>query len=293
MITFNLLGCCVSRDVFTFDEDERYKVLNFLQGSSPISMLTSCKPPDLFTVEDIPNGSPWEKRCFLQELNSGFADEMRTWKSDWLLFDAIEIRYPMKQYDTKQGKYFITMSFIFDKNADIIKNPKLSNIQPTVLSIKKVDAKSIKKLAKKMATFLTSIMPEERIIINEAYIVSQYISKEKNLLPFENNYFVQANVNEEIKIFTDAIIKCLPKATVIKFPKHVLGDETNKWGLSPLHYTKEYYNYVLKAINLIVSDIKAKKIKKSLKKLLAVTSENYANTLNFYQTKLSSKKISK
>ncbi len=54
MATFNIIGCCVSRDILGFMPYSAHKTLRFLQFSTPASyLLYHDKPPKLLTVEEL------------------------------------------------------------------------------------------------------------------------------------------------------------------------------------------------------------------------------------------------
>lgn len=47
--------------------------------------------------------------------------------------------------------------------------------------------------------------------------------------------------------------KKLKGCHLIEFPNGVIGDENHKWGLYPLHFIPEYYDYGIEAIETIVA----------------------------------------
>ncbi len=281
MLEINLLGCCVSRDVFSYDNEKRYSIKHFMQGSSPISMLYSSKPYQSFRLEDINIGSPWEKRCFLAELNSSFLDAIKEWdRGDWFIFDSCELRYPLYMSEHPDGKYYLSSSFILDKNLDLLESEKFSGDKFESYKLSDFSDTEIQNIAKDMADFLKTIADEDRIIINEIYLVKEYLAKIGTISSMDDNFYIRTGVNTQLKYFTEEIIKFLPKAHIIRFPENVLCDESNKWGLSPLHFFDDYYKYVYNAINIITSQCGNEK--KALNTLWQATNMCFAEKMQFY-----------
>lgn len=73
----------------------------------------------------------------------------------------------------------------------------------------------------------------------------------------------------------------LPKAHVIELPVTVAGNLHHKWGISGLHYVDGYYDYFLKAIDIITQErLPLKKEREKLREL----KEQYTKRLwNEYQ----------
>lgn len=97
MITFNVWGNCMSRDIFNpLQNENRYKVLQYVGvGSShPISAFSD-KYERNVTPQDIKdyNISNFEKRCFCQDFNKTALSYLIERKSDYLLIDMLSCRH--------------------------------------------------------------------------------------------------------------------------------------------------------------------------------------------------------
>ena len=92
-----------------------------------------------------------------------------------------------------------------------------------------------------------------QIILLETKISDFHLSSTKvlSLNPYSN---VLKNWTLRINHANRLAAKHLSGCHFIKFPKWVLADANHKWGLSSLHYRKEYYDYAFSCINIIAQN---------------------------------------
>lgn len=60
--------------------------------------------------------------------------------------------------------------------------------------------------------------------------------------------------NDRMKLCFDYVKEYLKGCHIIEFPDNVVGDINHKWGRALLHYVQEYYDYALKAVDIITQN---------------------------------------
>lgn len=282
IVSFNIYGCCISRDIFGFAENDNsyeltgYKVNKYIFINSPLSLFS--EPYQGFEnveFEDFGSTPNFTKRCCITDLKKTALKEYKETKSDYLLIDLDNVRFTLSKIINDKNEKIITRSHIFEWNKNKILNKSkllldnLENINPFDISdIKWRDC------IHKLANFFLSIYKEENIILNEYYLNEYYLDYNNNLSKFNEN----ANkINSLIKKCVKWFLEICPNCHIVKKPKYVLSDENHKWGLNSFHCTKEYYEYALKAIDIIIKKYDIQKENNLLDELKCEYSEIYEN----------------
>ena len=69
---------------------------------------------------------------------------------------------------------------------------------------------------------------------------------------FPRNHLVNnARINTLLEYMENRLKQNLPGMKAVDISKGFCADEQHKWGLSPMHYQKEYYEQVLSKIVLL------------------------------------------
>lgn len=91
---------------------------------------------------------------------------------------------------------------------------------------------------------------KEQIILVDCQAVPYSVNEARDSVNlFEQGQIEKwyVNINRGYRYLRKQLAGC----HVIEFPKGVFGDESHKWGRAPLHYIPEYYDYGLKAVDII------------------------------------------
>lgn len=250
-VSVNVWGCCVSRDSVAFRQN-KYVVPRYVQVISPLTVMSG-KPLDL-KIEDFsayPNVHNFTKRCICLDANKNAIDYLVADKGTWLLFDIAEIRrtvYFWPEADivlTKNSK----LCQMLDVLAGFTNGEIPSEIYPSKLSDEELTA-AVEKLCDK---FLEHF-PPQNIILNEFYNVDTYLNANNELQEFsETEKGCSRLQNKVLKLANEVCKRKFKGCHIITMPANNFADEKQRWGLSSLHYTALYYDYVERCISAIVS----------------------------------------
>ena len=281
----NILGCCVSRDSVDYDLNRQqfgsneYEVLRYFMGISTYTMLDGNKlqVPIKLLMEHATNKqlfSQFRARCLMLDCCKGALNYLSEVKSDWLIIDLCNNRLPVVKWDdlgvllTYSGGLSCCISII----NTILNNHSYEIIQPWDLPTDIMQLRTITILNN-----IQNLYSAKQIILNEFYSVDSYICSNGKISKFSNEVIkTSSKWNELLSNHNNLAESTLKECHIIRFPENVIADSNHRWGLAPLHYHKLYYEYVKKAINIIVSEYD-RSVEESLLELLRqVYSEKFA-----------------
>ena len=241
--TINILGSCVCRDIFHYDFDNNFVIKSYVSFISPISNNGApiFKPDEI----DINNweGSSWNKRNVFYDLTKTCFDKFKDEKSDWFIFDVVDIR---KELYLFKDSYITEIQTFLDNKSTILEDNSIKKISPFLISNDIINS-----ALDNIVNNILKIYNKNNVIFIAENLCSKYISKSGEICEFKNNDYIK-KLKQLINYANEYITKnYCEKLHIIKIDD-VLCDENNIWGLSPLHYTKDTYISVLKKINNII-----------------------------------------
>ena len=241
-VSFNILGACVSRDIFS--RQPKYDIRQFVSFSSPMSMFLS--PGERLLTEDDMNGvngSAFSQRCLLLDHNKTGLTYLSNRSSDWLILDFADIRLPLIHYGNGQ---VLTETNLFLKNRAVFKK-----IFGSYTTEKMRSAEEYYACIDWLREEILKLYPPERIILHKYYMKEEYVNAKGELTPFKDQKYI-SNVNEVLqKLYAYFEQKC-PDCFIIEMPDYILCAEKHIWGKYPMHYSKLYYEYGLQAVEHII-----------------------------------------
>lgn len=242
MIKINIHGSCVSRDIFRFDQNELYKIINYIGRNSIISL--SYPPVNLNVFENVIDSRrlAWEERMIYYDSKKLAFDKIVD-GCDYLLIDLIDERFGILESDVG----CLTYSQVLQRSEH------MKSLYPYKIRDIHYDTKEFYDAYNKYALFLREHFNVNKIIIHEAYPVSVYLGKDQALHSF-NSEELKKNDKLCIKIKRgyELLETFLPEAQVLQMPCNTIAFEEHMWGKSTVHYTYTYYMEMLKKINNIV-----------------------------------------
>ena len=260
--TFTILGICVSRDIVGA---AGFKVNRFVQDVSPIS---------LFYGSVLGNGFRLDEeniKCYLAntklnhffirntilDMNKTVYEYLFEVQSDWLVIDAGCLRH--KTLIDRERKTAVTEAHL--KRLKYRYDENIYQLYETMtLEEKEFDICMGACLARLLREY-----PEEKIIVVESYLVSHYVdAKRSGIHKFKREI---KNENAAISMGHDYLKRNLKKSHFIPFPAHILADASHKWGLAPLHYVPEYYEYGSRALKIIMRELSCEEERKVIEEL--------------------------
>lgn len=122
---------------------------------------------------------------------------------------------------------------------------------------------------------LLSLFDREHIILFEIEAV-EFHTDGKTVNAFSGRHELAEKYNLRMKRCFDYVKSYLHGCHIVEFPNGVIGDTNHKWGKALLHYVPEYYEYSLKAVDIITKN-KGNRLDEN--RALEALKHNYENLL--------------
>ena len=231
----HIIGSCCSRDIFRILEEDRL-VGKYTARSSLISRVS---PPLKFNLNSQINSleSNWQQRMLKQDFEKNGL-HIEDYAKGVLIIDFIDERLLL----LKVGDTFITQSTEFTK----CKLNEVLNIDKEVRRGRQEEFDLWIDACHKF----TKLIPEnirKKTILHKAFWASKY-RKNGELYDFEDRdkiIFFNKNLDFYYKTFESIYSPgCIVEVSLEKS----IADAQHLWGLSPFHYTEEYYQECYKQI---------------------------------------------
>ncbi len=242
--SLNIFGACTSRDIL----DNRYQVHQYVSFTSPMMMMLEQDKKWDLNQSDISSfnlsGTDFSKRCFFLDHNRMAFEYLTRQESDYLILDIADSRIDILKY----GEEYCTLSNIVRKNQKKIAADKDTQL----ISFRSFSDEQWMECIVRFCNEIKKLYRPEQIILHEFNLVSEYVTKAFEIIPFRVSQGVEMK-NDLLQKLYPVMERELEGCHIIKFPENMLGDQANKWGIHPLHYTPLYYEYGLRAIDYIIS----------------------------------------
>ncbi len=263
---FDIVGCCVSRDIFGITKDNGigiqypsyvdvdstnntnghfYYQINYYYQGCPISINYSPHQAHNLKPSDLPvelNGA--FKKWLCASFNKDIENTLENSYSNWLIVDFRSEAYRRMDIHFKDGTTELCCGMgDLHKGAEYLK--KLDFIE----SIEIIPPEPLVDEAA-MDAFISFVTKRygKHIILIEARDSFYTITSEGNVkqnIP-NNSYIMMQSLYSEYFLRKTGCY-------YVKCPYNVCADALQKWGFGSVHYMFEYYQYALKAIQSITS----------------------------------------
>lgn len=264
-ISFNLAGSCVIRDIFGLrDNDAGYEIRHFSNFFSPFYLFEKGLDVDeeAFWKSDTPNLRSYPKRSVLLDVTRRSLDAVIRDRADYLLLDTTNLR--CKYFEFENGcRCYATEKNFFEKMAELSIFPRLKQ----VLGCDHLNRDEMRRRLKKYAELILSAYRPEQIILFHALHSCTYWNREDGGLYHFRDRDTLSLENYVMDFGFECLREFLQGCHVIEMPDGMFGDSEHKWGRHPLHFTREFYDYGLSAIETILKNLPRKEEENALEKL--------------------------
>lgn len=190
MTTFNILGCCVTRDIFSMHKnDGGYKINQYVNEFSPLFALDYGLDVDynIYNSIDISSiCSNFIKRCTYLDVTKNIFNYINKKNSDYLILDMGPIRIGYIVFENGVRCYGggfskKVINSMIDRK---VFPPIYEYLNYNYMSLREVEERIIKYCAE-----IKKYYPVEKIILNEllhAFLL--FDKKNKKIIPFKNSY---------------------------------------------------------------------------------------------------------
>ncbi len=273
--SFSIIGCCVCRDVFRLNPCDEFVVDKFIQTVSPIAMVDKNKDAHILDISDLSSftWSNFQKRNLCFNFNGHEAEQhlCKDGLSDFLILDLCELRFPHAMLEFPNNKKSIVTKtrlieeLLNDNNIpNKLKGTKLQDIEFS-------DQEVFSYLDDYINLILKYYSPSQ-IILYKNFPVNKHLDDEQNMFyTYSKNIIFE--LNKRLNRYYNYFINKLPNIFVVEMPQGTLGWVQHLWGKDNLHFVDDYYQYLFKATQIIVSQANDKK--RQLKELCDLFSKYF------------------
>ena len=252
MITFNVFGCCVSRDTLELlEEQNKACVLQTVSATTTISAFSE-KPDRVYTMYDFDeySGTNFQKRITCQDINKTSISYLLEKRADYMVIDLLNNRLSM----FKKGGHYMTISLLYNPNKDLFQR----DFHIEEYEYIKLEDLTFEAFTEGLDRFCSIILQHyspNQIILNKLYAADFYMDKgaKKAFSKFDGNNITK--FHQLIKEMYNYVEKKLKGCHIINPPDNIVADSSHKWGLHYLHFHKFFYIYNAKAIEIICSNL--------------------------------------
>ncbi|MCI9315543.1 MAG: hypothetical protein HFI57_11275 [Lachnospiraceae bacterium] len=258
MVTVNIFGSCVSRDVLEMQQERKIQLQNYIARESIVSALS---PPAFLNMDQLNLDSNFQRTMVAHDFHKDVFELFRQKRSEILLIDFIEERFPL----VKTGNSYVTysnelMTSGYISKPELIrcckKTPPFCRFRRSGGCRWMVGNINMDNIITEFGRRLLEMYNPEQIIIHEVYLSDQYMDHEKQVRLFPANHLENnQKLNEQYEYMYHMLEDFIPDARVINCSREYIADASHKWGLSPMHFQREYYEQVLEEIYRIIAII--------------------------------------
>lgn len=233
-----ILGSCITRDIFNYDEDGRYRVVDYTARTSLASAFSS-------TVMSEPSiqldalASAYQRRQVERDINKLYPEILADLKFDVLIIDCIDER--LKLYQNLNGALCSVSSELL--KAGFMRSKGGRYILPCTDEFFSYWAMGWQRFVDLL---------REKKCLNKLYVNQAFWAPRDETgacYADYNEQFININ-NAFLTRMYDHMKQFLPSEQFLTFPKKmIVGDSAHRWGPSPFHYIDDYYKLALKKIN--------------------------------------------
>ena len=275
--TFNIAGTCVCRDTFGMHEDDGgHAVVSHANAFSP---LFSGEKPSSVNMEKWDGNqegtSDFFRRGALRDLTRGIFSFLEEHDAEYLILDVGLLSWDYLRLEDG--------TMLFNTNIALYRSMALCGAIPAIeRESVPFDCMPVQEMKERLERYagrlLTLYRPEQIILFEVKNAFVEYDEKKGDVTFYpENKRSLRTNawIDTAFHVMRQALGGC----HVVRLPGNVIGDASHKWGSMPMHYTREYYDYALKAVSVITEKRPRREESMLLDALLCSCEERYAERL--------------
>lgn len=275
MATFNILGCCVSRDIFRLNENQfGHNILQYVGVGSILNLADKGMSVNEYEFNNVDNNSSqFIKRSIYQDITKTSLSFLFKKDSEYLIIDIANSRYDYIQFrnGVKCVRTPTTIRYI-----DLCIKKGVIKQGYDILHFDYMGNYEIENNVKTVCNIILQNYPVEKIILNEVKNCYLLLKPDRSAINKFYQFDLLKRQNMLLAYIFDLLKQYLVGCHVIKFPYYMMCDSNHKWGVDSLHYTSGYYIYGMEAINIILKSFDTTYEKCKLDELRMVWSEKYA-----------------
>jgi hypothetical protein len=266
MTSFNILGVCTSRDIFTLTGgDKKYEINQYTLGFSPLFAFDSGFKISKSDLDSIgPDVSAFRKRAFYIDLTRSVFDFLTVRSSDYLIVDVALLKD--SYFLTVDGHYFLEGKIRSPLYKELVEKFKCPAVKEACIPCDFLPKEEVDKRLKAYASKLLTIYSPEQIILCEHQHSRLYVKGGK--IGAFKDFDKKWGMRDQFVAYCHGVLKReLKGCHVIGYLSNAVADLNHHFGVSPLHFSKGYYSYFMECIDTIVRKLPPDEERKKLEKI--------------------------
>jgi hypothetical protein len=237
-----IFGSCVTRDIFRLYPDD-FQVIDYFARSSIVSL--NSRPLNDFSLEDIKLSSDFQKRMVIRDFLKEFFPALKKIKFDYLLIDFADERFNV----LTSGESIIT------KSNELINSGFLENKQDTFQEISRLSLNQVlwQDACNYFIKRIIDVVNPNRIVLVKVKLAETYRNKDGQVQSFDREKDQIKSYNALLESYYSYFESQCTGCNIVE--EEVLADEMHKWGLSPYHYTGDWYRKICGKLELIMKEM--------------------------------------
>ena len=252
-IAINIFGSCVSRDVLEFDHKRHFNLLRYFARPSIFSSVATPVHIDPLQLQITSN---FQKQAVLHDFRKDVFSILGSQPGEVLLLDLIDERLPLAKIGDSVVTYSneLAVSGYLEQPLLLYKHKsyKWGLVPPFFLHRVpdwKIGGESTIQKLQAFCFQLKKVYRVDQIILHEVYFSNRYLDENGISRSFPIHHLRNNDRNNAMfSYFYRTIIDTLPGIRRIAISENFQADANHKWGLSPMHFQKQYYEAVIKQL---------------------------------------------
>ncbi|MBR4505041.1 MAG: sel1 repeat family protein [Candidatus Methanomethylophilaceae archaeon] len=249
LATIDIMGVCVSRDVFGLKDDREFLIGKYVRLSMPYFLDEEELDEDKLATESMLTGKKFIKRLKLDELNKRYR-YLKTSGSDWVLIDLRALSYGLYAVNYGGETHYIMKERLTQQEI-------CSAIEKRGYAVESIeemefeDAPNLNEMIDATCDFVKKRYGD-KIILLEIRDGILRMDRAGRTAPMQRE--IIENRRREIERYT-LLFKEKLGCRCIRMPAENICDGAHKWGYNPAHFVQEYYDYAFACIEDIVKGV--------------------------------------
>jgi len=242
----DIWGCCVSRDIFSMNQDRGYNIGYYVGGHSYVPQFSSHEVDDISPLEMDGKSPNFLKKSMCNEYNKRILDGLRSTRSNWIIVDLRSTTYRHYRVTFEDGK-----SETFSAHTDEFLNLVVDALNKKGKPYRMEEVPFSMDLCLERMDLLVEFLKERygnNIILVETFESTYRMTQSGEIIEWE---FESRELNSKVMRLNNEFIK-KTGCYYIKCPFNVIADDFHRWGVTRVHYVMEYYRYALDVVDYII-----------------------------------------
>ena len=230
-----IYGSCVSRDIFNFDSEHKFELVDYYARSS-LAILPGTPYPNDDALCVI--SSAFQRRMVSRDFSREILEDSRLDQADIILLDLIDERFDL---------VLLPSNHIVTASGELLASGFLRGISSSFRLIKPGTIERRDLWLKGVDLLFHRLQQRDllkRVIVNKVFLATKFANDATTEFPTLSNSI--SSINQELSWMYQALRGYLTELQFLEFDDEtLLANSQHRWGPSPFHYVDDYYRSAL------------------------------------------------